>query len=63
MGERKKEGHQGRKIREWEEEEKCVLIKAAEEEKWVEDKAEEGGEYRNRSHSFIISVSDERAER
>lgn len=39
------------------------MIKAAEEEKWVEDKAEEGGEYRNRSHSFIISVSDERAER
>lgn len=42
MGERRKEGHQGRKIREWEEEEeeKCVLIKAAEEEKWVEDKEE-----------------------
>lgn len=48
------------------------MIKAAEEEKWVEDKEEEGGEYRNRSqnqfqilthHSFIISVSDERAER
>lgn len=43
------------------------MIKAAEEEKWVEDKEEEGGEYRNSIqaalHSFIISVSDERAER
>lgn len=27
------------------------MIKAAEEEKWVEDKEEEGGEYRNRSQN------------
>lgn len=32
------------------------MIKAAEEEKWVEDKEEEGGEYRNRSQNFNPSA-------
>lgn len=34
------------------------MIKAAEEEKWVEDKAEEGGEYRNRSSSLIYYIGE-----